>query len=107
VRNGRDIVIKEFAAWVRARFGVRLRELVLFGSVARGEAHEESDVDVAIIVDEITSAETREITDATGDVMTQHGVLIAPLVMSSARMLELRSRERLLAKELARDGIAL
>jgi uncharacterized protein len=98
---------EEFARWVRTRFGARLRELVLFGSVARGEVREDSDVDIAVIVDDITGAEIREITDTTGDILTHYCILIAPLVLSTARMVELRKRERLIAKEIARDGVAL
>ena len=35
-------------AALQARFGGRLRELVLYGSYARGQAHDESDVDALL-----------------------------------------------------------
>ena len=49
--------VAEFTAAVRGRFGARIRELVLFGSYARGEAtHPDSDVDICIVIDDLTPA---------------------------------------------------
>jgi predicted nucleotidyltransferase len=36
-----------------AAYGARLRQVVLFGSWVRGEAHEESDVDLIVVLDHI------------------------------------------------------
>jgi predicted nucleotidyltransferase len=43
--------VEEFRAQLRARYGARLRDLRLFGSRARGEAHEESDLDILVLLD--------------------------------------------------------
>ncbi len=43
-----DAALASFAATVRARLGVRLRELVLFGSQAHGTARGDPDVDVLV-----------------------------------------------------------
>src|SRR5690606_38370813 len=44
---------REFGRRLRARFGSRVVDLRLFGSTARGEAHEESDVDIAVVLDTV------------------------------------------------------
>jgi predicted nucleotidyltransferase len=86
-----------------------LRELVLFGSQARGDAAEESDADVLVVVDDLTEAERREVLDlswyagAAGD----EYVSIAPLAYSTAQVGDLRARERRLMREIARDGLVL
>lgn len=36
-------------------YGDRLRKVVLYGSVAREESHETSDVDVLVVLDEVSS----------------------------------------------------
>lgn len=41
---------KEYKAVLCELYGTELAELVLFGSYARGDAHEESDVDFAIVL---------------------------------------------------------
>jgi predicted nucleotidyltransferase len=40
-----------------SHFGERLRELVLLGSHCRGEADEESDVDMLVVIDDLTEEE--------------------------------------------------
>ena len=99
--------LEALRGWLRARFGARLRELTLFGSRARGEGDEESDVDVAVVVEGLTSVEGREIAHFCGDLMTQHAVLVSPFAVSRERMDELRRRERLIAREIERDGLPL
>jgi predicted nucleotidyltransferase len=43
----------EAARQLEAAYGERLRQVVLFGSWVRGEAHEESDVDLIVVLDQI------------------------------------------------------
>jgi len=45
----RKQIAKEFADTVLKRFGDEIEEIILFGSVARGEDDVESDIDVLII----------------------------------------------------------
>jgi uncharacterized protein len=96
-----------FAVAGRAMFGARLRELAVFGSHARGEARLDSDVDVVVVVDDLTGAEGRVIAHLAGDVVTAHDVVISAFTASTERMTELRRRERAIAAEIARDGVAL
>lgn len=97
----------ELARWARDRFGARVVDVRLFGSRARGEADEESDVDVLVVVDELSSAEAREIAFFCGDLLTQTDTLVSPLALSRARFEELRSRERRIIREIDRDGLPL
>ena len=99
--------LDELAAWLRDRFGDRLCELGLFGSRARGEGSEESDLDVLVVVGGLSSAEAREIAQFRGDLLTRHGVLVSPFAVSSERMAELRRRERRIAREIDRDAVPL
>ena len=99
--------LEEFRSWLEERFGARLNEIKLFGSRARGDAREDSDIDVLVAVDDLTSAEARSIAHRTGDLLTAHGVLVSAFAVSTARMRELRERERLIAREIDRDAVAL
>jgi hypothetical protein len=94
--------ITRLRAALEERFGGRLREFVLFGSHAREQAQEDSDVDLLVVVDALTEGERREVFDlawqagADGD----EYVSLAPLPYSAAQ-----ATERLLMREIARDGV--
>lgn len=45
-----DPVAKEFARRLREKLGERVEEIILFGSRARGDAREDSDYDVLVVV---------------------------------------------------------
>lgn len=99
--------LDEFCRQVRARFGARLVDLALFGSRARGEGHEHSDLDVLTVIDGLTSEEAREVAFMAGDMMTEHSVLLSPFVVSREHMRRLVDNERMIVNEIARDRISL
>jgi hypothetical protein len=94
---------------LEARFGPRLREVVLFGSHARGAATEESDVDVLVVVDDLTEGERRDVFDLAYDIdsTSPEWAGLAPLPYSSAQAESLRSRERLLFSDIAHEGVRI
>ena len=97
-------------AALQARFGGRLRELVLYGSYARGQAHDESDVDVLVVVDGLTEAERREVFDLAYDADAaerEAWVGLSTLVYSADQVAELRARERLLLLDIDREGVRI
>ena len=49
-----DPVLQRIRASLRAIYGDRIERLVLFGSRARGDAHTDSDYDVAIFLLDLT-----------------------------------------------------
>ena len=51
-------VLAELKRGLQEIYGDRLRAVVLFGSQARGEANEDSDVDVAVVLDDFENAFT-------------------------------------------------
>ncbi len=96
-----------FLAGVRERLGDILLEARLFGSRARGDGNDESDVDVALVVTELNRPLRNEILDLAYDIGLEHGVLLAPLLLDQQQLAHLRARERLIADDLDRQGIML
>jgi len=97
--------VRDLERRLRARFGDRLRDLRLFGSYARGDFGPESDVDVLVVVEELSRLERREVFDLAEEVFFDRLVHLAPLALSTAEFATLRDREYLIAAEIERDGI--
>lgn len=65
---------------IRNIFGDKLQEIILFGSYARGDFDEESDIDLIVLVD-MPDVELNNyisvVTDATFDLDLQYNVLLS------------------------------
>ena len=99
--------IREFVQACRVLLGSDLYEIRLFGSRARGEGHEDSDIDLAVIVTDAGRARRNEVYDLAHDISLRDGLTLAPVVIERARLEHLRRRERLFAADLDREGIPL
>lgn len=100
--------ILRFRALLEHRFGSRLGELVLFGSHATGSAHEDSDVDVLVVIDGLTPTERAEVMDLATEADAADRaawVGLAPLPYSTEQAAELRGRERRLFRDIDRVGV--
>lgn len=102
-RGTADPVALEFAQRVRARLGSRVRQVVLFGSRARGEAREDSDYDV--VVDRRGPDVRAALLEIEVELMDRHGSLVACLLRDEQ---EWAASQRLpLGLNVAREGVPL
>ena len=98
--------LRAYAEKLRARFPGRLRIVRLFGSWARGEAHEASDVDVAVVVEGLTRDEWRDAVALAVEIELGGGATLSPYVVSGEHFDLLVRRERRIAADILREGIA-
>jgi len=70
--------IEEFISILKEVHGDKIKKIILFGSIARGDADGESDVDVLIIGD----ISLDDVVDLTVKIMLKHGVFISPVIES-------------------------
>ena len=77
----------------------KVRRVAVFGSRARGHAHEDSDVDVLVLLDEPSFLERREALDLAGLMGLEHDLVFSPIVLSVREWHELGQRERALPRE--------
>ena len=73
-----DPVLRRFRAALDQMYGDRIERVVLFGSRARGEAHEDSDYDVAVFLKDLTDRwpELDRLADLSTDLLDETGELI-------------------------------
>ena len=98
--------LQDVRAALRETYGNRLQRLIVYGSYARGEAREDSDVDVLIVlggpVDPLQEA--RRTSDIVIDAAVDHGVALS-LVHLSAN--EFAHQDRPLLRNISREGVEL
>jgi predicted nucleotidyltransferase len=99
--------VDEFKRRVVDRFGSRLRRFVLFGSYARSEAREDSDVDLLVVIDELAGLERDDVYETAADVWMETRVRLSPVAFSCAEWASMEERELLLAEDVAREGVPL
>lgn len=78
-------IVREFKAALQDLYGDRLGDVVLYGSYARGDYDDESDIDLMILLndeDVNTYAEIRKIIDIEVQLLLRYGLAISPLPVS-------------------------
>ncbi len=72
-------ILKEFREEIEKLYSKRLRSIILYGSWARGDATEESDIDVLVVLEGevIPGKEIDRMIDIITEINLKHGVLIA------------------------------
>ena len=93
-----------FAAALRARYGAALLDVRLFGSCARGEMREDSDVDVAVVLERVDWRTRRDVIDLSADIGLAHCVLLSATVLDRATFERWRRQERALVLDIEREG---
>ena len=81
------LVMRQVVEAAKAAFGASVRQVILFGSYARGAAEEDSDVDVMILLDlprEQLPAHRRAAARIAADLLDEYGVVVSPLLESEA-----------------------
>ena len=99
--------IRLFKQALQKRFKNKIITLKLFGSRARGNGDEFSDLDIAVIVTDWDWAMKREIFDLAWERYWKEDVDISPLVLSQMEYEELQSLGRNIAKDIEQHGILL
>ena len=76
----KEVVIKDFTEAMKKHYGDRLAKIILFGSYARGDFHEESDMDFMVLLkDEELKAnkEIDEIAESISDVSLRQNIWVS------------------------------
>jgi len=92
-----------FRSFLVRSLGDRFRSSVLFGSRARGEGHEDSDLDLLVLIEHPTREERARILDEAYAIEVDMRVVISPLVCDADSWPAMSP----LAVEVARDGVPI
>jgi predicted nucleotidyltransferase len=104
-RVAADRVLMDFVTRMRAALGQRLRQMVLFGSRARGDARDGSDYDILVVIDKWERDTRDRVLDIEVAMLDAHGALFASVVRSEQQWDEAQGFP--LAMNIAREGLPL
>ena len=101
--------IRRYARHLGETLGPRLARTILFGSRARGEGHEDSDLDIAVVVRGSEREVYRQVYDLAAEMNLayDYGVRLAPLLLSEETLEDLRDRELAIARAILEEGVPL
>lgn len=98
-------VAQEYAQELRKRLGSHARQIILFGSQARGDSTTGSDYDFIVVVDERTRALQELVLDAGARMLDEADALCAALVYDEAEWQ--KARRFPLGWNVEREGVML
>ena len=100
-----EIIVNKFKLLLHKKLEVS--ELILFGSRARGDADPDSDLDVLVIVDDLSPELEEYISDCAWEAGFQNGIVIVPVVFSRNEWENGPERSSLLAEAIKSEGVLL
>lgn len=92
---------------LRARLGDRVADVRLYGSYARGEQHDESDIDVLVVLRPMVASDWGAVGDAFDAAKRRSHLPLSWYPIDHDHLEFLRGRERRFALEVDRDGVSL
>jgi predicted nucleotidyltransferase len=99
--------LAQFAGALRERFGAAVVDVRLFGSLARAEADEESDADVAVVLERVDWKTRCDVIDLATDAGLPVDLRISPTIFDRETFARWRRQERPLVMDIERDGVPL
>lgn len=99
-------ILSELRREFETLYGDRLVKMILYGSQARGDAVEGSDIDVLVVLKEYerTWKEIERTSDIIYDFSLEHDIVIAPVFMDEERF---TTRYGPLLRNVRREGIPI
>jgi predicted nucleotidyltransferase len=99
--------ILRFKRGIAALPGVAVQRVILFGSRARGEGNQASDLDLAVVLAGDEQSHWRQIVDVATELNLEYEyrIRVSPLIVSQAKLAELWDRERAIADAILVEGI--
>jgi predicted nucleotidyltransferase len=97
--------LRSFKTGIRRIYGKRLKRVLLFGSWARKEARDDSDVDLAVVLSGTVRSgrEIDRMIDLITSINLEHGLLLSVYPLSESDLLNLQSP---LLMNIRKEGVA-
>ena len=105
MENREKLVLNKLKGLLLKKIG--LNSLVLFGSRARGDADQYSDMDVLVVVDRLDKTIEDYISDCAWKAGFEEGIVIVPIIFTKDEWEKGLERFSLLAQAIRSEGVFL
>jgi predicted nucleotidyltransferase len=99
--------VTEYIEHIREHFPDRILAVTLYGSKARGDADDESDIDLLVLVDVEDDEFRSELWAIASNVSLEYNVVVSPQVFGQERWDETRRIRMPLYRAIEADGVPL
>lgn len=99
-------IIRQLRKELQRIYGNRLKGVYLFGSYARGDADDDSDIDVAVVLDRISSRfkERQRCSEIRANLSLENNCVINPFFFNEK---EFKGGRYMLQRNIAKEGILI
>ena len=99
--------IKEFKIRLRKELGEQVVEIKLFGSKARGDSHQESDMDILVVLRSDSEENKDKIFDIVQDILLEYEVLLSPIIFDKQEYDSLNSIPTIFMQNIKFEGVRI
>ena len=99
--------LHEFSSKIKNTLKENLFDLKLFGSKSTGKFHDESDIDILILVNKRDEHTLDIISEILLDVELKYDSRLSPVVLTVSEFMQNQKYQTLFYNEVARDGVTL
>lgn len=107
--NELDVILNYVTEQYSQSLGVKIKQIVLYGSYARGDFDEESDIDIVAIVDcdrEDIASYHRKLAEISSELDLEYGIMVSPSVIPYAEFIKYKD-DLPYYRNIAREGVVL
>ncbi len=98
-------ILERFKGLLEKR--LQVSQITLFGSRARGDAASDSDMDLLVILDNLTEDAEEYVSECAWEAGFDHGVVIVPVVYGQQEWEHGSERFSLLARAIEKEGVPI
>lgn len=99
--------VVQFKQTLEKELGPNLISIQLFGSKARGDFHEDSDIDLFIVVDRINKQVKEIINNASYNAILKYHVLISEIIYDKTKFLTLKKEPTSFIFNILTEGMTI
>ena len=107
ITKNENAALRTFIQRILAELGAQISQVILFGSKARGDSNADSDVDVLILTNDENRRLQETINKIASQVSLNYDVLFNPLLIASARWIQMSNEKFSICRNVERDGVML